>query len=133
VPLKSGPTDPEATLNSPVPPLEYLLSCSTKSLQELELCALNRSQQCLRAAKEEWEEALAQREMAGVARWFIEHRPYLLEIAQRTLQAEFGQGVLAFPERGPQLLPTSESKPSGEESHTLDKISYPAMRKYSHR
>jgi hypothetical protein len=120
-------------VNSPVPPLEYLLSCSAKSLQELELCALNRSQQCLRAAKEEWEEALAQREMAGVARWFIEHRPYLLETASRVVAAESGQGALAFPERGPQLLSSSKPTPSAGETDNPDKSASPAMRRYSHR
>jgi hypothetical protein len=63
---------------SPLPPLEYLLECSDKSLADLELSALNRSQQCLKAAKSEWEEALAQRECAGVARWLIENRKELL-------------------------------------------------------
>ena len=62
-----------------IPPLEYLLDCSTKSLQDLELSALNRSQQCLKAAKMEWDEAVAQRECAGVARWLIENRKELLE------------------------------------------------------
>jgi len=64
---------------TPLPPLEYLLDCSTKSLQDLELAALNRSQQCLKAAKMEWDEAVAQMECAGVARWLLENRKELLE------------------------------------------------------
>jgi hypothetical protein len=66
--------------------LDYLLTCSKGSLQDLELASLNRSANCLRAAKEEWYEAVAQREMAGVARWLIEHRDELLEQASRTLK-----------------------------------------------
>jgi len=49
------------------PPLEYLVSCSAQSLLDLELAALNRSSNCLKAARLEWEEAVAHREIAGVA------------------------------------------------------------------
>jgi hypothetical protein len=69
-----------------LPPIEYLLSCSRQSLQDLEMPALNRSNNCLRAAKDEWHEAVAQSEIAGVARWLIEHREELLERASRTLE-----------------------------------------------
>ena len=61
-----------------LPPIEYLLDCSLKSLEDLELAALNRSQQCLKAARAEFEEACAQREAAGVARWLRENRETLL-------------------------------------------------------
>jgi hypothetical protein len=64
-----------------LPPLEYLLDCSEKSLADLELACLNRSQQCLKAAKSEWEEAAAQREAAGVARWLMTNRRELLRQA----------------------------------------------------
>src|SRR6266704_243148 len=113
------------------PPLEYLLQCSEKSLGELELSALNRSQQCFRAAKEEMEQALAHREIAGVARWIIEHRPYLLEVARRTIEAESGQSVLQFPEAGPKLISSVYSKPSDKDQHTFDKSASLATRRYS--
>jgi len=70
-----------------MPPFSYLLECSDKSLANLELAALNRSQQCLKVAKTEWEEALAQREVAGVARWLIENRESLLSLIRQTIMA----------------------------------------------
>ena len=117
-----------------LPSLEYLLGCTTKSLQDLELSALNRSQQCIRAVKAEWEEAIDQREMAGVARWLIEHRPYLLEVARRTIEAENGQGVLGFPEKHLQLvLPSAKAKPCGVGTGTSDSTAYPDSRRYWRR
>lgn len=71
-----------------LPSMEYLLECSTSTLHELELSSLDRSAQALKRAKLEMEEAVAQREAAGVARYFIEHRGELLEAARRTLEAE---------------------------------------------
>jgi hypothetical protein len=78
-----------------MPPLEFLLECSEQSLRSLELACLNRSQQALKAARLEWEEALAQREVAGVARWLIEHRVELLRQARLTLEAR--QALIPFP------------------------------------
>jgi hypothetical protein len=76
-----------------IPPLEYLLDCSENSLADLELAALNRSQQCLKVAKAEWEEAVAQREAAGVARWLIENRRELFRQASVTIE----QDAIHFP------------------------------------
>jgi hypothetical protein len=67
-----------------MPPLSYLLSCSSQSLYDLELASLNRSSNCLKAARVEWDEGVAQREIAGVARWLIENRDALLQIPART-------------------------------------------------
>lgn len=69
-----------------LPPLEYLLECSEQSLGDLELACLNRCQQCLKAAKSEWEEAVAQREAAGVARWLMENRAELLKQASLSVE-----------------------------------------------
>jgi hypothetical protein len=44
--------------------------------------------------KLEWEEALAQREAAGVARWLIENREELLQQSSRTLEV---RAVPEFP------------------------------------
>jgi len=68
-----------------MPSLRYLLNCSAQSLADLELTALNRSSNCLKAARLEWEEAVAQREIAGVARWLIENRDALLQMTSRTV------------------------------------------------
>lgn len=49
----------------PLPHLEYLLTCSKASLQDIELANLNRAANCLKAARLEWYEACNHRE----ARW----------------------------------------------------------------
>lgn len=85
-------------MNPPLPPLEYLLECSEISLSDLEMKALDRSAHCLKRAKSEWAESVAQREVAGIARWLIENRPALLEQARRTIEAESAQPVLQFPQ-----------------------------------
>lgn len=71
-----------------LPSLNYLLECSVASLYDLELAALVRSANCLKQARLEWEEAVAQREAAGVTRWLIENREALLEVARKTLDAQ---------------------------------------------
>ena len=83
-------------MTPPTPPLEYLLECSLQSLRDLELAALDRSAQSLKRAKLELDEAVAQRELAGVARWLVENRAGILDAARRTLDA---QAVLEFPQR----------------------------------
>ena len=49
------------------------------------MASLNRSSNCLKTARVEWEEAVAQREIAGVARWLIENRDALLQMTVRTV------------------------------------------------
>jgi hypothetical protein len=53
----------EALTTSPFtaqwPSRRYLLHCSKQSLQDLEMAALNRSNNCLRVVKTEWDEAVA--------------------------------------------------------------------------
>lgn len=83
-------------MNPPLPPTEYLLSCSEMSLRDLELAALDRAAQCRKRAKLERDEADAQIELAGVTRWLIEHRAELLETARKTLNV---QVPLEFPAR----------------------------------
>ena len=70
------------------PSLQYLLTCEKQSLYDLELAALNRSANCLRVAKTEWDEAVAQREIAGVARWLIENRDALMQMTSRTVDVQ---------------------------------------------
>src|SRR5437016_5299396 len=70
---------------SGMPDLDFLLKHSLMTLSELELTSLSRSSNALKRAKEEMEEAVAQREIAGVARWLLEHREDLLEAARRTI------------------------------------------------
>lgn len=78
-----------------LPSLEFLFDCSDKSLQDLELAALDRSAKRLKAAKAEWNEAVAQRANAEVARYFIEHRQEIIERALRTIDT---QQVIEFPQ-----------------------------------
>ena len=82
-------------MNTALPPLEYLLDCSENSLQSLELACLNRSQQALKAARIETEEALAQRAVAEVARWLLDNRAELLRQASLTLEGR--QSAIPFP------------------------------------
>jgi hypothetical protein len=69
-----------------LPSVEYLLSCSKQTLHDLELASLARSANHLKTAKREWNEASAQIEVSGVARWLIENRDQLLEQCSRTLE-----------------------------------------------
>lgn len=80
--------------NPALPSLEFLLTCNRTSLYDLELAALNRSAQHFKAARLELEEAVAQREIAGVARFMIEHRDAILAVARQTLEP---QTVFEFP------------------------------------
>ena len=78
----------EAPLVAPtrrMPDLDFLLKHSLMTLSELELSSLSRSSNALKCAKEQLDEAVAQREIAGVARWLLEHREDLLEAARRTI------------------------------------------------
>src|SRR5438093_10583910 len=68
-----------------IPDLEFLFGHSHSTLCSLELAALNRSSEHLRRAEAEMNEAVAQREVAGVARWLIENRETLLEAAHNSL------------------------------------------------
>jgi hypothetical protein len=70
-----------------LPPLEYLLECSTVSLQDLELACLERSSKALKMARLELEQSVSSRECAGVARWLLENRKALLSVTDRTLDA----------------------------------------------
>lgn len=83
-------------MNPPLPPTEYLLSCSEMSLRDLELAALDRAAQCAKRARLERDAADAQIEIAGVTRWLIEHRSEILETARRTFDV---QVPLEFPTR----------------------------------
>lgn len=90
-----------------LPSLDYLLTCSKQSLQDVELANLNRAANCLKRAREEWFEAVTQREAAGVARWLIENRDALLEQAKRTLKVEIeddGLPTISGPKTGLEKL-----------------------------
>lgn len=76
---------------------------SKEALHDLELAALNRAANHLRIARQEWEEAAAQKEVAGVVRSLIETRDLLLEQASRTVEikAEFpGELTITANKRG---------------------------------
>jgi hypothetical protein len=82
--------------NPALPSLEFLFACSETSLRDLELAALNRSAQHTKAARLEFLEAIAQREIAGVARFLIENRHQMLATARRTIEP---QTVFEFPRK----------------------------------
>lgn len=72
-----------------------------QELRDLELAALGRAANHLRTARLQWEEATAQQQVAGVARWLIETRDLLLEQASRTVEIkaepEFPGEVVTVP------------------------------------
>lgn len=80
----------------PLPSWEFLFTCSERSLRDLELACLNRQANCLKAAKEQWGEAVRQATAAELARLLIEQRDAMLAEARRTVEV---QAVLEFPER----------------------------------
>lgn len=79
-----------------LPPLPYLLDCSSTSLHQLELSLLDLAAQCMKRAKEEMDRVVSYRERAGVVRFLIDDRDELLNLARRTIDGK--QGVLLFPE-----------------------------------
>lgn len=83
-------------MNPPLPPTEYLLSCSEMSLRDLELAALDRAAQARKRGRLENEQADANIELAGITRWLIENRAEILDTARRTLDL---QVPLEFPQR----------------------------------
>jgi hypothetical protein len=72
--------------NPALPSLDFLLTCSRTSLHDLELAGLNRSRNHTKAAMLELEEAIAQREIAAVARFLIEYREEIFAKARQTLE-----------------------------------------------
>src|SRR5947209_3358995 len=82
---KTAATPPLVAPTRGMPDLDFLLKHSQMTLSELELSSLSRSSNALKRAKEEMDEAVAQREVAGVVRWLMENREVLLEAARRTI------------------------------------------------
>ena len=58
-------------------PLEFLLDSSDRSLQDLELAALNRSANLSKAVRVNVEQWVEQLTAAAVARWMVENRERL--------------------------------------------------------
>src|SRR5207247_350019 len=85
LPLAAPTVSPTGRTMERMPSLDFLLSHSHMTLCELELISLSRSSNALKRAKEEMDEAVAQREVAGVVRWLMENREVLLEAARRTI------------------------------------------------
>src|SRR5207249_11004146 len=87
------PLSPTGRTMERMPDLDFLLSHSHMTLCELELISLSRSSNALKRAKEEMDEAVAQREVAGVVRWLMENREVLLEAARRAILPAKGGAV----------------------------------------
>ena len=65
----------------------------------------------------EWQEAAAQRKVAGVARWLIQHREELLEQTARTLEISSdpqfpGEVAVTGPKKGLEMLLGDEERKS---------------------
>src|SRR6266566_730126 len=85
LPLAAPTVSPTGRTMERMPDLDFLLKHSHATLCELELSSLSRSANALKAARLEMDEAVAQREVAGVVRWLMENREVLLEAARRTI------------------------------------------------
>lgn len=77
-----------------MPPLQWLFDISNATLGDLELAELDRGSKRLKAAKAEWNAAVEHFAKAEAARYFINHREELLELARRTIDT---QALLQFP------------------------------------
>lgn len=69
--------------------LAFLLECSMKSLEDLELNSLNRAANLSKAARTELDEWVEQLAQAKLARWLMENRHALVAV-----QGTPGQGGL---------------------------------------
>ena len=95
LPLVAPTVSPTGRTMERMPDLDFLLKHSHATLCELELISLSRSSNALKRAKEEMDEAVAQREVAGVVRWLMENREVLLEAARRTTRGRGGRSGCA--------------------------------------
>ena len=80
----------------PIPPLEFLLNASKRSLEDAELVELNRSSnfaKALRVEMDAWVEACA---AAMVTRWMMDNREALL--SRREVRAEPKKATKLFRE-----------------------------------
>jgi hypothetical protein len=107
-------------LSLPLPSLEYLLTCSRGSLEDVELANLSQAANCLKQARIEWNEACAHREAAGVARWLLENREALLQQSGRTLEVRVEDelptlATIRGPKKGLDSLLGAPAKPHEEE------------------
>jgi hypothetical protein len=67
------------------PPLEYLLACSEKSLQDFELNRLNHAANIRKQMQINQEEMRQADAEAALARWLMEHRAELLAAGAMTM------------------------------------------------
>ena len=71
-----------------MPPLDFLLSASTKSLEDLELAALNRANNLVKGIKAELHALSEQTAAAMLARWMLENRESLLRAGRQPIEIE---------------------------------------------
>lgn len=83
-------------MNSPLPPLTYLVECPDAALHELELKSLDLAAQCEKRAKSELGQAISHRGTADVCRFLINNRSDLIDLAK--LVADGKQHRLRFTE-----------------------------------
>lgn len=70
----------------PMPPLNFLLEASIKSLEDLELSSLNRSANLSKRLKIELDAWVEQLTTAEVARWMMENREGIILEVLRTVE-----------------------------------------------
>lgn len=73
----------------PIPPVDFFLECSVKSLQDLELVSLSHSANLSRGLRETLEMWVEREATAMLARWMIEHREELLHVRAAPKSVDF--------------------------------------------
>lgn len=69
-----------------LPDLNFLFEVSVRSLQEVELAALNRSANLSKAVKHELDLWVEKEAEAMLARWFLDNREALLQAALKRIE-----------------------------------------------
>lgn len=69
-----------------LPDLNFLFEVSVRSLQEVELAALNRSANLSKAVKQELDLWVEKEAEAMLARWFLDNREALLQAALKRIE-----------------------------------------------
>lgn len=70
----------------PLPPMDFLLEASMRSLQDLELVSLNHAANLSKAMRSEFDTLIDHRVAAKMARWMIEHRDEMFREASLTVE-----------------------------------------------
>lgn len=75
-------------MESPIPPLSYLLECSATSLRQFRITNLNKSANIRKEVRKLLEERAECEALAFLAEWLLEYGPQLLALSAGELKPE---------------------------------------------